>query len=117
MSRTPDSCSTIGSSTGSTCVRERRGLLWQALRIDANDGSPVHDYRIDDGHVEHRQISGTAFVEVPWRPLSSEQLTSHVMANTVVARWLATRLGLHYLVRACNQRLAGAEEDLNATLP
>jgi len=106
----------MGASTGSTCVRERRGLLWQALRIDANDGSPVHDYRIDDGRVEHRQISGTAFVEVAWRPLSSEQLTSHVMANTAVARWLAARLGLRCLVRACNQRFSGSEEDLNAAL-
>ena len=106
----------MGASSGYACHRERRGLVWHALRIDANDGSPVYDYRIDNGRVEHRQASGSAFIEVEWRPLTSEQLTSHVMANTVVARWLAARLGLHCLIRACNQRFSGSEEDLKPGL-
>jgi len=36
-----------------------------------------------------------------WQRLTREQLISHVMGNTAVARWLRRRMGLHPLIRAC----------------
>lgn len=76
------------------------------LRIDPGDGSPVVDYQIEDGRVERRTLPPVAQVgatmEGQWERLTPEQLTDHVMANTVVAQWLARRLGIHALIRTCN---------------
>ncbi len=76
------------------------------LRIDLCDGSPVADYRIEDEWVESRTLETAA--ECPtatderWQRLTPEQLSSHVMADTVVAQWLRRRMGVHRLVRACS---------------
>jgi hypothetical protein len=41
--------------------------------------------------------------KVQWQQLTPEQLISHVLANTVFARWLARRFGVHALIRVCDQ--------------
>jgi hypothetical protein len=77
------------------------------LRIDPNDGSPVLEYRIEDGRVERRTVEiatpESTAGEVQWQQLTPEQLISHVLANTVVAGWLARRFGVHALIRVCDQ--------------
>jgi hypothetical protein len=83
------------------CEPRIAGLPCKRLRIDSCDGSPVVEYRIENGCVERRVLQpGTA---TEWRLLTAEQLSSHVEGNTVVARWLTRRLGIAPLIRACNQ--------------
>jgi len=82
------------------------------LRIDPGDGSPVVDYRIENGCVESRILgmaaeSSTA-TEKQWQWLTLEQLSFHVMADTVVAHWLHRRMGVHRLIRACTQHSSSA---------
>jgi len=76
------------------------------LRIDLGDGSPVVDYRIENDCVEIRTLE--AENEKPWQRLTPEQLTFEVMADTVIARWLCRRMGVHRLLRACTQSLSYA---------
>jgi hypothetical protein len=82
-------------------------LACNRLCIDPGDGSPAVDYRIEDGCVETRILDRAAeingAIEKPWRRLTPRQLRSHVMADTVVARWLSRRMGIHRLIEACNQ--------------
>ena len=77
------------------------------LRIDLGDGFHAVDYRIQYDNVESRTLETGSEAnhgsEHPWHRLTADQLTSHVMAGTVVARWLRGRMGLHRLIRACNQ--------------
>ena len=79
-------------------------LACNTLRIDPGDGSPATEYRVEDDHVECRQrpadASGAA--KKPWQPLTSEQISSHIMSDTVVAYWLRRRMGFRRLLRACN---------------
>jgi hypothetical protein len=85
-------------------------VVCDKLRIDPGDGSPIVDYRIENGCVEARTLEterGTS-TEKPWRQLTPEQVTSHVMSDTVVARWLRRRMGVHQLVRACTLPLSCA---------
>jgi hypothetical protein len=79
-------------------------MLTSRLLIDPSDGSPTVDYRIEDGYVESRTLeSGEngAITENCWQRLTPAELSSHVMADTVVARWLHRRMGVHRLIRAC----------------
>jgi hypothetical protein len=76
------------------------------LRIDLGDGSPVVDYRIENDFVVTRTLE--AENEKPWQRLTPEQLTSQVMADTVVARWLHRRMGVHRLLRACTHPISYA---------
>ena len=81
-------------------------LACNGLRIDPCDGSPVVEYRIENGCVEGRTLEaavkeGTA-TEKQWQRLMPEQLSSHVMANSAVGHWLVSRMGVHRLIRACN---------------
>ena len=81
-------------------------LAFNRLRIDRCDGSRVAEYRIDNGCVESRTLEtlgecGTT-TDKHWKRLTPEQLTSHVLAGTVVAQWLRTRMGIHSLIRACS---------------
>jgi hypothetical protein len=82
-------------------------LAFNRLRIDPGDGCPAVEYRIEDDHVDRRVLDSAAersgAIEAPWQRLTPEQLRSHVMADTVVARWLCWRMGVHQLIRACNQ--------------
>jgi hypothetical protein len=76
------------------------------LPIDLGYGSPVVDYRIENDGVVTRTLE--AENEKPWQRLTPEQLTSQVMADTVVARWLHRRMGVHRLLRACTHSLSYA---------
>jgi hypothetical protein len=80
-------------------------LAWNTLRVDPGDGSPVQDYRIENGHVEMRGVKMKFNMEDQgrWQRLTAQQLSSHVMGNTVVAQWLQRRMGVHSLIRACAQ--------------
>lgn len=82
-------------------------LACNRLRIDPCDGSTVAEYRIDNGCVESRTLETVAefstATDQRWQRLTPEQLTSHVLANTVLAQWLGRRMGVHRLVRACTE--------------
>ena len=84
-------------------------LAIKRLRIDSGNGSPAVDYRIKKGFVEIRTVEmdaakrSTPPIEKQWQRLTPEQLTSRVMADTVVLRWLRHRMGVYRLIRACNQ--------------
>jgi len=79
-----------------------RRPAWNKLRVDPGDGSPVEDYRIENGHVEMRVLDfGLNSDRRQWRRLTREQLISHVMSNTLLAQWLQRRMGVHPLIRAC----------------
>ena len=84
-------------------------LAFNRLRIDPGNGSPAVDYRIRNGFVESRTLEmdaakrTTLATEKQWQRLTPEQLTSHVMADTVVLHWLRQRMGVYRLIRACNQ--------------
>ena len=80
-------------------------LACNRLRIDPGDGSPVVDYRIENGSVESRTLEAAyescTTTEKRWHRLTPDELTSHVMAETVVAQWLHRRMGDRRLIRAC----------------
>lgn len=84
------------------------------LCIDPGDGSPRIEYRVADDRVECRTLERSGETNEPdenrWKPLTSEQLSSHVMSGTVVAHWLQRRMGFHRLLRACNQDPSFANE-------
>jgi hypothetical protein len=90
-------------------------LACNRLRIDRCDGSPLVDYRIENGCIESRTLetaaeTGTA-TEMQWQRLTPEQLSTHVMADTVVVHWLRRRMGVHRLIRACTSSANnGAQE-------
>lgn len=78
-------------------------LACNRLRIDTGHGFPVTDYRIENGWVESRTLRSEVDTptEVGWQRLTPEQISSHVMADTVVAYWLRRKMGTHRLLRAC----------------
>jgi hypothetical protein len=84
-------------------------LAFNRLRIDPGKGSPAVDYRIENGFVESRTLEtdatngSTLTIEEQWQRLTPEQLTSRLMADTVLFHWLRRRMGIYRLVRACNQ--------------
>ena len=81
------------------------------LRIDRGDGSAVMEYRIQDGAVESRTVISEAGknADTGWHQLTPADIRSHVYANTVLARWLRYRMGLHKLIRACNPEFCGTD--------
>jgi hypothetical protein len=91
-------------------------LGFNTLRIDSGDGCPAAEYRIADDHVDSRVLDGAAErnggTEALWQRLTPEQLRSHIMADTVVARWLSRRMGVHRLIRACNEDSPFADSDV-----
>jgi hypothetical protein len=91
-------------------------LTFKRLRIDPGDGCPAVEYRIEDDHVDSRVLDSaterSGAIEAPWQRLTPEQLCSLVMADTVVARWLSRRMGVHRLIRVCNQDSPFAESDV-----
>ena len=95
-------------------------LMCNKLRIELDDGSRAVDYRIEEGRVERRVLLRTGekneLIEKPWRRLTPDQISSHVKAGTTVARWLSRRMGIHRLVRACNEpSLTGSEANEQPT--
>lgn len=96
-------------------------LACNRLRIDPGDGSLIAEYRIGSGWVEGRTFGSAEYgttTDQRWERLTPEQLTSHVMEGTAVARWLRKRMGLHSLVRACtpssNNEVEGLSERIAA---
>lgn len=83
-------------------------LACNRLRIDSGNGSRVFEYRIENDCVETRDVGSetAANAETEWQRLTPEQISSHVMANTVLARWLRRRMGISRLLRACGGDLA-----------
>lgn len=77
-------------------------LEFNRLRIEKGDGSTAMDYRIEGGCVESRAVR-KGMVEKPWQRLEPEKLRSQVMADTLLAHWLRRRMGIHELIRACQQ--------------
>jgi hypothetical protein len=92
-----------------TFLGRLRMLAFNRLRIDPGNGSPTVDYRIENGFVESRILGrdatkrSTLAIEKQWQRLTPEQLTSRLMADTVLLRWLRHRMGVYRLIRACNQ--------------
>ena len=84
-------------------------LAFNRLRIDPGNGSPAIDYRIKNGLVESRTLEtdatrgSTLAFEREWQRLTPQQLTSRLMTDTVLLRWLRQRMGVYRLIRACNQ--------------
>ena len=84
-------------------------LAFNRLRIDPGNGSPAVDYRIENGFVESRTLEtgstkrSTLTIEKQWQRLTPEQLTSRLMADSLLLRWLRQRMGVYRLIRACNQ--------------
>ena len=86
-------------------------LISNTLRIERGDDFPIIDYRIREGCVESRILdSPRVDRESGWQRITAAQLSSHVRFNTVVAQWLHRRMGLHALLRACNQHPAFADD-------
>jgi hypothetical protein len=69
--------------------------------LESMNRYPAKEYRINDGTVEARILNYGPDQENTWRELSPEQLSSHVMHNTAIARWLERRWGWRRLLRAC----------------
>jgi hypothetical protein len=94
-------------------------LAFNRLRVDLGDGSPVVDYRIANGCVECRVIETNTELangETPdsengWNRLKPEELSAHVLAGTVVARWLSRRMGIFSLVQACHPECSSNNPD------
>jgi class 3 adenylate cyclase len=89
-------------------------LACNRLRIDPGDGFPVVDYRIENGGVESRTLETegetSGVTEKGWQRLTSEQLTAHVMTDTVVAHWLHRRMGARRLIRVITQHSSSAND-------
>jgi hypothetical protein len=71
------------------------------LRLEGQDGRRSEEYRIRDGQIETRRLSGSGEEDGEWSGLSAQDLSTHVMRNTVVAQWLKHRLGWRRLLQAC----------------
>jgi hypothetical protein len=90
-------------------------LEFNRLRIDQGDGSAAIDYRIEAGRIESRAVQNG--VEKPWQRLTPEDVRHHVMADTMLARWLRRRMGIHQLIRACqpdSSVFGGSESPIEA---
>jgi hypothetical protein len=72
-----------------------------ALFPELRDIPTPREYRIRNGKIEARILDGEAAQDRRWMEVSSDQLSSHVLRNTAVARWLERNLGWRRLLRAC----------------
>lgn len=72
------------------------------LRLEGQDSRATEEYRIRDGQIELRLLPSSGDEDhCEWRTLSPQDLSAHVMRNTVVAQWLKHRLGWRRLLQAC----------------
>jgi hypothetical protein len=71
------------------------------LRVEAENGLLVEEYRILDREIQAREFQLKGADHAEWRTLSAAELTTHVMKRTVVSHWLQKRLGRRGLLRAC----------------
>jgi len=91
------------------------------LLINRNDGSPVVEYRIENGCVERRILepvaNGSCAIEGQWQRFTPEQLASHLKANTILAHWVSRRFGVHSLIRACSQHSSSVHDERQECRP
>ena len=76
------------------------------LRLEAQQGSEIEEYRVRDGRVEVRSLRPPRLHDLNdgdsgWLQLTAQQLSAHVERSTVVAQWLERRLGWRRLLQAC----------------
>jgi hypothetical protein len=68
----------------------------ELLRIPSKDGSPINEYRIQNGQIEFRSLDATgkpfSVTQGNWRVLNISELQLHFALDTVVAQWLMQRL-------------------------
>ena len=66
------------------------------LRIEPPDTTIFNEYRLHQGRLEvrtcDRASSDYPHDEPPWRPLTDDELNSHIALNTVVAQWMSSKL-------------------------
>jgi len=66
------------------------------LRIESSHGSPINEYRIQDGRVEFRALdpSGRPYRRHgdEWRLVDEADIELHRALGTVVSEWLDVRL-------------------------
>jgi len=92
-------------------------MACNSLRIDAGDGSPVMDYRIENGQVESRiSFSPGENIQSDWQAVSPEELSEHVMSGTILSLWLRRRMGIFRLVRACSSEASSPNYSDDPTL-
>lgn len=92
-------------------------MACNSLRIDAGDGSPVMDYRIENGHIESRiSFSPEETTQSDWEAVSPEELSEHVMSGTILSLWLRRRMGIFRLVRACSSDASSTNSSDSPTL-
>lgn len=66
------------------------------LRIPSVNGSPINEYRINQGQIEFRSLTAqgqpfSSFTE-GWRSLNVADIQLHFALKTAVAQWLIERL-------------------------
>jgi hypothetical protein len=71
------------------------------LILQPTQGYPAKAYRIQDGNIEVRSLDAGSDEGSGWWRLSPQQISTHVERNTVVARWLESRMGWRRLLQAC----------------
>jgi len=92
-------------------------MACNSLRIDPGDGSPVMDYRIENGHIESRiSFSPEETTQSDWEAISPEELSEHVMSGTILSLWLRRRMGIFRLVRACSSDASSTNSSDSPTL-
>ena len=68
----------------------------ELLRIPSENGSPINEYRIQNGQIEFRSLDATgkpfSITKAKWRVLDVSELQLHFVLDTVVAQWLMQRL-------------------------
>ena len=68
----------------------------ELLRIPSENGSPINEYRIQNGQIEFRSLDATgkpfSITKGKWRVLDISELQLHFALDTVVAQWLMQRL-------------------------
>ena len=68
----------------------------ELLRIPSENGSPINEYRIQNGQIEFRSLDETgkpfSITKGSWRVLDISELQLHFALDTVVAQWLMQRL-------------------------
>ena len=66
------------------------------LRIPSENGSPVNEYRINEGQIEFRSLDPQGHPFSPlttgWRTLDVGDIQWHFALKTAVAQWLVERL-------------------------
>lgn len=68
----------------------------ELLRLPSENGSPINEYRIQNGQIEFRSLDSTgkpfSITKGSWRVLDISELQLHFALDTVVAQWLMQRL-------------------------